>query len=224
MNENEFYLNIVKAGRVSRFEADEPGVTLLKDDFRNEAEEFLFLRKGEDFGAFLIQAMEALSWGPDIMKTLYYAYEPITDFAGFHIENALELDWDKFLTSYLLISNSLELSKKQLEKIKERFWYRRTQKKSKPVICILCYPDKRNERARVGWEALGAKVRHYKEESQKGSHRLYLNEKRYAMFYRSAEERFFGFIGDDQDTISRLKELFEAEWERAKDPKNDETL
>ena len=83
--------------------------------------------------------MEALSWGPDIMKALYYAYEPITDFAGFRIGNALELDWREFLTSYLLISKSLELSRGQLEKIKGGFWDRRTLKNPNQifVFCVI---------------------------------------------------------------------------------------
>lgn len=233
MSNDKFLLEIVKAGAIESFEANEPGVTALKDDFRYEAEKFLFLRKGEDFGGFLLQLLEALDQGPDAVMALTNAYESISDFTDLSIERLVKFDWKEFLVWYIAVSKALEMSSKQVKKLKKFIWERLlsrphipkrkskpvSRRKSKPDIRLLCSPDARNERARIGWEAIKAQVRHYPKKSQAGSHRFYLNEKRFTLFYRDVRGHFFGLIGHDLKSITKLKELFEIEWAGAKIPK-----
>lgn len=221
MNNNEqHFLSVVKAGSIDRFEADEPGVLHLKEEFRDERPEYLFLRKGEDFGGIAIMLLEALERGPEAIQAVHAAYHGVVDLSTVVIDRIQEFDWKEFLILYVLISKSAELSGKHIEAIIKPFWERivkrsRSGTGKKKDLRLLCSPDERNERARIGYEALGYQVRHYPEKYQAGSHRLYITNKRYALFHRAQGGKFFGVRGRDKSTIKRLTELFEEEWDHA---------
>jgi hypothetical protein len=71
------------------------------------------------------------------------------------------------------------------------------------------------------WKAMGTQVRFYKEDTEAGSHRFYLNEKGYAVFWRQGLDentRFYGFEGTEPEIIQRLKAIFEEEWAVANTP------
>jgi len=223
-DKEENFLSIIRAGSIDRFEADEPGVLLLKEDFRDENPEYLFLRKGEDFGGFAIMLLEALERGPEAITSVCAAYQGVVDLSSVALQGVIDFDWKEFLACYLLISKSAELAEKHLETIVKPFWdkivkrFKRRSTKTKKDLRLLCSPDERNERARIGYEALGYQVRHYPKKGDAGSHRLYISSKRYALFYRAGGNRFFGVQGRDKGTITRLAELFEQEWALATIP------
>ena len=221
LSSEDFFLNVINSGEVQRFDADEPGVTHLKVDTENEAQEFVYLRKGEDFGGFITQLIHAASFGIDQLTILIKAYAPLNpEIMKIHIKEPLE-HIDDLLEIYLIITG---IKNKWQELSKDHFRYFSKFPLFKrpfpmPEVKILCNPDERNEGARRGWEALGHEVRHYSDPKQSGSHRLYLTEKRYVLFYRSPNSKFFGLLGRDKDTICHLKELFIEEWENAIIPK-----
>lgn len=217
----DFFLKIVNAGEVHRFESDEPGVARLKVETELEAEEYLYLRKGEDFGGFVTELIQAASLGINQLTMLIEAYAPLApDLLNISIKETIE-SFDDFLELYLIITGIntkwKELSKKQFRSFSDFFPFK--SRSRKPEVKILCNPDERNEGARIGWEANKHEVRHYIDPKKAGSHRLYLTEKRYVLFYRSPNNNFFGIIGRDEKTIVRLKELFKEEWKSAKMPK-----
>jgi hypothetical protein len=176
------------------------------------------LRKGEDFGGFLIQVVEALDIGPEAIEMLHQSYQSFCDLSDICIQRVIKLDWKEIVAWYLAISKSWEIGEKQFKRLKEIILPPRKRPK-KPDLRLLCYPDKRNELARVGWEALGYQVRHYRKKADKGSHRLYISDKEYALFYRAPDDSFFGLTGKDKKTIGRMKTLFEIEWAKAKTPR-----
>lgn len=180
------------------FEANEHGIATLKAEFLAEAEEFLFLRKGEDFGGdvigFMAAAINALS---DVSLT----------------------DRMKDLIVYAVASEKIAKYYPQIRKLidKARESYQTTPWKGrKPKdLKILLWPDETNREAQPLFERQGYMVNYYASPDKKGSHRFYLNEKRYCLFLRTEQDRFLGFIGDDETVRAGLKAVFEREWEES---------
>lgn len=213
------------AGTAVRFEADEPEIALLKAWFLVHSPRRLLLRKGEDFGGFALQVTDALLRGPRVFRS--YAAQDLghTRLASPEIHALLSADFDALTEYYLKISQELEMTAQQFRSFitHVRNWLPDslgTQAEYLPPgdLRILCRPDERNERARRGWEAEGYRVRHYKRDGDAGSHRLYIAADRYAVFFRTEGGRFFGLLGEDTSTITRLTQLFEDEWRTAKQP------
>ena len=70
----ETLVNTLAAGKVSRFEADEPEIALLKAGFLVDSPEKLLLRKGEDYGGFALQVTDALIRGPGAFEAYHAHY------------------------------------------------------------------------------------------------------------------------------------------------------
>lgn len=188
---------------ITYFEADTPGIVTLKAQFADEAEEFLWLRKGEDVGADIIATFLAL------VNTLgnLNLMELVTAYALFHaVKEGMKND-------YKAIWKLWERAQKLF---KENPFSGRKPKD----LRILCWPDEDNEEARPLYEVQGYSVRHYRDERLRGSHRFYLNDERYCLFFRTPDERFFGFIGKDTEVMSQLRTHFEYEWDNAVVPKS----
>jgi len=202
------------------FVADEAGVSRLKRDVRKRAQKFLYLRKGEDFGAVIQMLLEAYNSGATAIEAIWNAYSASGDvnLAGITLDSLLESDFVKWLLLYTAISGGKELIIKDAKRMQAvltsaAHWV------AGPRIKILCTPKAINVRAGLGWRALGAKIRNYLDERSSGSHRYYLSEREFAFFIRQPDESFLGFHGEDEELLATLKNAFEAEWD-ANEPPN----
>lgn len=222
---SEIPVKSVIAGKVSRFEADEPEIALLKAWFLVHSPKKLLLRKGEDYGGFALQVTDALIRGTGAFTSYHSHYLGNPTPGPIEIGELLSRDPESIIKWYLWISKGREMAEMQFRWFLERVmdWistkHNPTQSSGKCDLRIICWPDVRNERARGGWEEEGYQVRHYVRKKDAGSHRLYIASNRYAMFHRAPDGRFFGFVGEDNGTVERLTQLFEQEWRAAKQPK-----
>lgn len=198
------------------FVANKSGISQLKLMTRQEAHEFLYLRKGEDFGCVMQMMYELLSQSPETIHATYSMYQShfpqLADIVS--VEDLINLNWGKILAFYLLITKGKELIIKA-EKSLESFWHKVRKGKPTPRIPdlqIICNPEEINEIARLGWESMGFRVRHYIDSKQAGSHRFYLTENSYCFFIKKTDSTFFGFKGSDIAVINELKQQFEDEW------------
>lgn len=201
-------------GRGEWFVSDLAGISQLKREVHRNADEFLLLRKGEDFGAVLEMLCELIAHSPEKIETIYTHYfEHFPEVASsVNLKKLLEMDWAQMLAFYTVITKGKELIIKTRE-IMENILGPSCNKDMLPELRILCKLDEVNEKARIGWEDMGFQVRHYKDPAQAGSHRFYLTEKEYCFFIRKPDSTFFGFRGSDQDVISDLKSQFNLEWQ-----------
>lgn len=195
------------------FEADLAGISQLKREVHRKADEFLFLRKGEDFGAFIEMLLELMAHTPEQITAVFSLYfERFPELAAsIDLQRLTEIDWKKILAFYILMTKGKELAIKTWKKMKEILVAGR-DKDRLPKLRILCIPDEVNEKARIGWEEMDFQVRHYKDKRQAGSHRYYLTEKEYCFFIRKPDSTFFGFRGADKNVISDLRSQFDLEW------------
>nr|MBC8490961.1 hypothetical protein [Candidatus Neomarinimicrobiota bacterium] len=78
------------------FTTDEAGITNLKRKTRKNAREFLYLRKGEDFGAFIQMLYELYSQQPEQIQITYDLYfnQFATILECISIKRILEYDWE----------------------------------------------------------------------------------------------------------------------------------
>lgn len=210
-------LNYHKFGDSEWFEANSSGISQLKLITRQDANEFLYLRKAADFGAVMQMLFELISQSPDTIHTVYSAYLSQIPELGITVsaDDMINLNWEKILAFYLILTKGKELTITTAKALKS-FWTRVRKGKSTPRIPdlrIICYPDEINEMARVGWESMGFKIRHYIDPKQAGSHRFYLSEKSYCFFIRKPDSTFFGFRGSDIGVIRQLKAQFQNEWQ-----------
>lgn len=212
-------LNFYKLRDSEWFEANSSGISQLKMMTRQDAHEFLYLRKGEDFGGVMQMLFELMSQSPEVIQATYSMYlSHIPEIASeVSLDALLEVDWAQVLAFYLIITKVKELVIRNGEALKS--WWENIRKgkptPSIPYLRIICNPDDVNERARIGWESMGYEVRHYADPKQAGSHRYYLSEKSYCFFIRKPDSTFFGFRGSDPSLINELKSQFEQEWHTA---------
>lgn len=215
------------------FRADLDGIRRLKeailrgdDDSFDRPEKHLYLRKGEDFGAFFQMMLDLVSLPPAELETVFSAFMSEFPTLGSFVDLQSLVDltqegieeFYKFMTEnreLLLGGGGGALIRHLLPKAKAgvggfRIDYR-----------IMCNPSIPTERARFGWALMKrAKVKHYCDSTYAGSHRFYISDKAYVFFVRRPDETFFGFKGTDSDVIRQLKDQFEEEWDsdRTKKP------
>ena len=203
----------VKGGKW--FEANLAGISGLKREVHKNANEFLFLRKGEDFGAFIEMLLELMSQSQDVINKVFSMY--LERFPELNprviLEKLIELDWGEILVFYKILTKSKELIIHTAELLRIILEPGRN-KRCLPNLAILCKPDEVNKKARFGWEEMGFDVRHYKNSDQSGTHRYYLSENEYCFFIRKPDSTFFGFRGSDKALISELKKQFIFEWDQ----------
>ncbi|MBI2919236.1 MAG: hypothetical protein HYY01_14780 [Chloroflexi bacterium] len=187
-------------GGTERFEADQHGIVALKAEFLDEADEFLWLRKGEDFGGDVIGYMSA-------------AINALADRALIDLVKNLPVYTDAAQKVAELYPSIRQSIKRAASRFRSDPW----TKKPKDLRLLL-WPDDTNEQARPLYERQGYEVRFYPSQALTGSLRLYLNEKRFCLFFRTGDNSFFGLVGADEETRSQLSQLFEDEWSRARKP------
>ena len=203
------------------FIADEPGISCLKREVRRRAKEYLYLRKGEDFGAVIQMLLEAYNSGAPAIEAIWNAYASSDDIdlAGITLDSLIESDFAKWLPLYAAISKGRELVRKDAAKMVVLLkmgadWARGVR------IKILCSPKATNLRAGLGWRALlNSEIRHYIDEHSAGSHRFYLTEREFAFFVRQPDKSFLGFHGQERALLEELKSAFDSEWQ-ANEPPN----
>ncbi|HDH08720.1 MAG TPA: hypothetical protein ENG96_04495, partial [Gammaproteobacteria bacterium] len=162
------------------FVADEAGVSRLKREVRIRAKEYLYLRKGEDFGCVIQMLFEAWNSGSVDIQLIWDAYstnlDPLYDLSNISLNSLLDLDLEAWLWFYNIISKRKELLVKSALAMDELLtktgqWVKGAN------IKILCCEDEINLRAGLGWRALGCEIRRYRDEKTSGSHRFYLSER-----------------------------------------------
>ena len=200
MENMEVFLERRHVSGIEQFEANEPGIAVLKAEFLAEANEYLYLRKGEDFGGDIIGYMATC----------------INALADVSLIDAVK-DFVVYTTAAEHVAKYYPAIKKKISQVEERFRHNPWTRKPKKLH-ILLWPDEQNEAARPIYEAQGYEVHFYSSELDKGQHRLYLNEKRYCLFLRTSDNRFVGFIGSDVQMNNALKTQFEAEWGKSRKP------
>ena len=177
------------------FCANSKGIIEKKAEFFDEAEEFLYLRKGEDVGA-------------DIIAVLAMVYQQMYDDSFWSFvgkTSAISAIIERIIKFYRWIREKIEERKEAL---------RNNLDVHKPVsdVRIICWPDTDNKKVKPLFRKLNYRVHRYESESQKGALRYYLNEKRFCLFIRTGDDDFTGVIGNDSRTIAELKQAFEKEW------------
>lgn len=211
-NPDAALLTISRTASGEWFTADEAGVSDLKMLTRGGATKFLYLRKGEDFGAFAQMLLELLSRDPDQIRAtidLYQATFP-TLMASIDVDKVLEMDWKTILAFYTVMTKGKELAVGTAKAVKKLFARAREMRPGIKVR-ILCNPDEVNEAALPGWQSMKCRVRHYQDPASAGTHRFYVSDRSYCHFTRAPDGTFFGFRGSDPAVIDRLTAQFESE-------------
>ncbi len=188
-------LNVHPTSGIEWFEADEPGIVKLKAEFAEEADEFLYLRKGEDIGSLDIACLLA-------------HINMLTD-GSLHTSLDEMRQWVQFGTNLLTFVPVMGMVYKRAKD----FWLKRQWSGRKPrKLLLLLSPDNANREALPIYRAQGYEVRQYSQPSEKGKHRFYLNDKRFAVFLRRPDKTFIGLMGTDEKIRGELRRLFESEW------------
>jgi hypothetical protein len=196
------------------FVADEAGVSQLKRDIRIRAQKFLWLRKGEDFGAVIQMLLEAWNTSSMAIENVWNAYSSNLDYdlSNLTLKSLKDQDFGAWLAFYMAISAKQELlvnSSIAMEEIllKAKKWVKGID------VRILCCREETNLRAGLGWKTLGCEVRRYLDEKTAGSHRYYLSEREFAFFIRQPDKSFLGFHSEEPRTLEVLMLAFKDEWE-----------
>ena len=191
-NTEQSIISIYNLQQAEWFITDEAGITELKRQIRMRAQEYLYLRKGEDFGAFIQMLFELFSQSPDVIQTVLDSYFRTYDsiLKDININKIIALDWSEVLAFYMILTDSKELIFKTKKEIMNVLKFSKKLVKLKDFK-ILCNPDEINKKAKKGWDLLDCKVINYKKYENAGSHRFYISEKEIYIFIRKSDRSFF---------------------------------
>ncbi len=222
MPSDRYVFKILSAGQITWFEADKTTLGEIKAKYLIDAEDFLYFRKGEDWLKHFIDWLLSLGIGAEqILELANECSTEALEFAREHIEALSALTTKDCLDWYIRIAGGYELSKKHIQYLKKKIWkpfedkVHNSKKKFVNDFRILCKASQENKNYLHRWQAMKTKVRFYKDDADAGSHRFYLHEKGYAIFWRQGKDnktRFYGFEGTEPEVIQKLKAIFEAEW------------
>ena len=176
--------------KCKRFVADQIGIDQLKNEFFDEAREFVYFRKGEWEG-FINSLNYAIDWAsnnPEYTAIAIALYTPTKD----------------------LISYIVQRTGASIEKVKSNFGKPKKGYISRKVIVR---KGRLTKEEIVKWEEICGKGSiETIPKSQVGKFRYIVNEKRYAIFCRHGENDLRGIIGYDKWTIQVLREIFDREF------------
>lgn len=219
---------VLNASKTTWFEADKLTLAEIKMSYVFGAKEFIYFRKGEDWLKELVDWYIALGGGSDQILGLAAAYGGMAfEFARDNIESITDLNFKECLEWYLIQAGTREILKKDFSIVKKLTWDKfTTWKEGRQKGCvakfkILCKDAPENRMHLERWEANRTKVKFYHRNELAGSHRFYLNEKGYAVFWRqgsSKNPKFYGFEGTSPEVTAELKRIFEAEWRESVKP------
>ena len=187
-----------------QFEVDQYGIDELKNQFYDEARDFLYFRKGEWTGV-LSSVQFALEWAVQNYTVLSAALAAI------------------LITKEVIntVGTLIGLGKNATERIQKALKEKSSEEKPeeeqivrvdrKVICCEGINPDYVE-----AWEELNGKGTVGQiPKIQGGPLRYVLNEKRYAIFTRVGEQDLRGIIGYDANTIIVLKKALNKEMEKA---------
>lgn len=224
MTSDEHIYKIINAGQMTWFEADRVTLSKIKTEYLFNAENYLYFRKGEEWLKHLISFFVALADGREKILNLSQCYGVESlQYAQTNIADLINLNKPKCLDWLLLMSNQVDETQMCYEYLEQKLWdsFLAWKELSRPItqdFQILCTGSEENKKHLPMWKAVETKVRFYGDDSEAGSHRFYLHEKGYAIFWRQGEDentRFYGFEGTEPKVIERLKAIFEDEWRLA---------
>lgn len=178
-----------KSTTVVTFVTDQKGINQLKNEFYNEAREYIYFRKGEWHGVD-DSIRNAIQWAknnPDWIAERTAGYKPSKE----------------------LINKIKKATGANDSQIKKYFGKRKKKGIDHRVICGPSISKKDITR----WEkicGIGSVVTVPK--AQIGEFRYLVNDNRYAIFSRIGPEKLLGIIGTDERMLSALRDTFMAEF------------
>lgn len=222
MQNDQHIYKIISAGQMNWFEADKVTLGEIKSKYLFDAEDYLYFRKGEDWLKVFIDWLLSLGIGPEqILELANVCGQEAIEFAQGCIDALSDLSVKECLELYVIIGSGHELARKHIQYLQKKIWgpfiefVGRVRHKGSANFRILCKSSPENIAHLPKWKAMRTKVRFYREDTETGSHRFYLNEKGYAVFWRQGindKTRFYGFEGTEPEVIKQLKAIFEEEW------------
>lgn len=178
-----------KQDSIRFFKVDQRGINDLKNEFYDEAREFVYYRKGEWHGILesIRYAAEWAKQNPQWVAIAVACYQPTKD----------------------LVKAIAKATGVGVASIKRYFGQKKKHVIDRRVICSSGVFKKDIEK----WEAIcgtGSVVT--SPESQVGKFRYIVNERRYAIFTRFGPNDLQGIIGTDRGTIVTLRDMFNREF------------
>lgn len=184
------------------FVADQAGINKLKDDFFEEARDFVYFRKGEWHGV-RASIRYARAWHKAHPRWRS------TSIAGYAIPEALPP-----LILQLLIAKGISITVKFIGRVLRPWFHRRSPQTA--TRRVICGPDVGRSEIREWEDICGEGSVVVIPKGQIGQFRYVVNEKRYALFSRLGSNDLQGIIGSDARTIRLLRNRFDAEFMVAK--------
>jgi len=210
------------------FQASGDGTAPLQLKFEMEAEQFVFLRKGEwGVGELVTPVLAWMSAGGADAVTQVMTNS--ADVAIQVLEWAKEEDWAtplaKITAATLMVEQiiaSIERSvrriKGMIDDVSSQFKAEKTslsELQSPDRKVIRCAGEKSSDLALPSCVLADIHVRQYQEDDGKyiSRHRYYVNEKHFCLFLGLGERRYVGWYGDDQRMIEALRADFLRDWD-----------
>ena len=232
-------LTIVSAGKMNWFEANKVTLAQIKTKYLLDAKEYLYFRKGEDWLKHFMSALIALAGGEESIRRFSASF-PSSRGVSTYAEDFMDelkaldkvkcLDWLLAMGRHPIYSPESEYYESLQNEIWDRFVsWKKQARRITTNFQILCKGSKENRSYLSHWHAVGTMVKFYPEDTDAGSHRFYVNDTGYAVFWRQTEvsqtdeetddkTHFYGFEGTDPQVTARLKRIFESEWDHAVPP------
>lgn len=181
------------AVRATVFVADQAGINKLKDDFFDEARDFVYFRKGEWHGvrASINKARHWAQTFPDWISTAKAMYTPAPELIS-------------------LVAKGIGIVARVVSKIVRKYFTKHTAKTV--TRRVICSPDIGEAEIRE-WEyicGVGSVVTIPHE--QVGQFRYVVNEKRFAIFSRLGPNNLQGIMGTNEAMIRMLRDRFDQEF------------
>lgn len=179
------------------FEADQEGIDQLKNEFFNEAREFVYFRKGQwnGFYASLRNASKLIEEHPELVLTASSSLPLVKEMVDSIVE-------------------TIGVKREKVIKILKKFHIERHSRQS--VVCFraIVAEGALSKSDIAMWENISELKGSIQTipEAQKGYFRYIVNEKRYSIFCRIDKDLLQGIIGYDQEIINLLKNKFDLEF------------
>ena len=180
--------------KCKHFVADQDGIDDLKNEFFDEAREFVYFRKGEwaGFGECLKFAVEWVINNPEFIAVSIALYPPSKE----------------------LVKDIVKKANTTAKKVRVFFGKPKKGYISRRVIVT---KGRLTKKQIADWEeSCGEGSIATIPKAQGGKFRYIVNEKRYAIFTRMSKDDLRGIMGNDEETISILRDTFDREFIEAK--------
>jgi len=183
--------------RASVFFADQAGINRLKDDFFDEARDFVCFRKGEWHGlkASVEKAIEWANANPDWVSTAVAMYAPARELLPTLIK--------------VVGVSARRICRLIFGKVFDK---RRPRTVTRQVICS---PDVGKAEIAEWEDVCGVGTVVTIPQKEVGQFRYVVNEKRFAIFARLGPNNLQGIMGTDPNMIQMLRDRFDHEFIQA---------